>query len=88
MRQRRRVAVSSTSSRRHACDDDWDWIDWPTPLSVGFASGADDGDGTDTSMPVLWVPDPEQRHGWREFYCAKPKPAPGPGMGFAYGGRK
>jgi hypothetical protein len=29
---------------------------------------------------VLWVPDPEQRHGWREYYVRhgpQPKPKPG-----------
>lgn len=24
--------------------------------------------------PVLWVPDPEQRHFWREHYVRLPKP--------------
>jgi hypothetical protein len=26
---------------------------------------------------VLWVPDPEQRHGWREYYVKKTQPKPG-----------
>lgn len=31
----------------------------------------------DRPVCVLWVPDPEQRHGWREYYVkrtATPKP--------------
>lgn len=25
---------------------------------------------------VLWLPDPEQRHGWREYYVKKTTPKP------------
>ena len=79
---------ASQTSDTTACDDDWDWLDWPTPLMVGYAAGADDADATDSSTPVLWVPDPDTRAGWREFYCSTSKPAPGPGIGFAYGGKR
>lgn len=31
---------------------------------------------------VLWVPDPEQRHGWREFYVEPEAPPGRPAPGF------
>lgn len=32
---------------------------------------------------VLWLPDPESRHGWREFYVREPeKKKPGGRVGF------
>jgi hypothetical protein len=31
---------------------------------------------------VLWVPDPEQRHGWREVYIDKPGSKVGTAVGF------
>lgn len=41
--------------------------------------------GMDQYSAVLWVPDPEQRHGWREYYVRKGNNQPKPGargMGF------
>lgn len=32
---------------------------------------------TDRPVCVLWVPDIEQRHGWREYYVKKAAPKPG-----------
>jgi hypothetical protein len=33
-------------------------------------------------VAVLWVPDPEQRHGWREYWVDKEKPGVRPlGLG-------
>ena len=44
-----------------------------------FASEHDD----DLPAGSLWVPDPEQRHGWREFYIRRDAtPKPGRPMGF------
>lgn len=51
------------------------WAD-PPIATVGVAQGAS-GPDDDTANLVgpLWVPDPEQRHGWREYYVrASPKP--------------
>jgi hypothetical protein len=37
----------------------------------------------DRPIAVLWLPDPEQRHGWREYYVAKhAAPKPGRPLGF------
>lgn len=61
-----------------------DWIDEPT-FAGGSASvvSALPPAQPDHPAAVLWVPDPEQRHGWREFYVAKaPTPKPGRAVGF------
>jgi hypothetical protein len=64
-------------------EDGEDWDDeWLEPIEMGSAepaSGADHG----ASSPVLWVPDPESRHMWREFYCNEPLPERAP-IGFSY----
>lgn len=40
-------------------------------------------DGTkDHPRAVLWVPDPEQHHGWREFYVYPETPRQKPGLGY------
>lgn len=41
--------------------------DWQeeTPLTVGSASGASGDDDDEHPVAVLWLPDPEQRSGWR-----------------------
>lgn len=37
----------------------------------------------DRPVCVLWIPDPEQRHGWREYYVKKSAPKPsGKPMGY------
>jgi hypothetical protein len=56
-----------------------------TPTVIGQAT-AESGDAeSDASQwaAVLWVPDPEQRRGWREYYVRK-KAAEKPGgrLGF------
>lgn len=48
--------------------------------------GASDGDEPEAwnTAGILWLPDPETRHGWREYYIKRPKPgAASRGMGFA-----
>jgi len=37
---------------------------------------------SDRPVAVLWVPDPEQRHGWREYYVKKAMPKPCDRMGY------
>lgn len=53
-----------------------DYDDAPWFFGVGTTGG---GMEPERNAPVgtLWVPDPEQRHGWREFYVAHPEPKPG-----------
>lgn len=38
-------------------------------VAVGHAEAGKDDE--DHPAAVLWVPDPEQRHGWREFYVKR-----------------
>jgi hypothetical protein len=38
-------------------------------------------------VAILWVPDPEQASGWREFYVHPQKPA-GKRRSFGYGGKE
>ena len=57
------------------------WIIEQTVATEVGKTEADDS--TDYPAAVLWEPDPEQRHGWREFYVKKAAPKPnGKGMGF------
>lgn len=71
-------------SRRTRSDDDFDYI-YPTFLGIGQAHGvAPPDDESPEPAGVVWVPDPEQRRGWRERYITKegePKPGARP-MGF------
>ncbi len=56
--------------RRVRGEDDWYGTTW---LGMGQAHGVTPPDEERPEMAaVLWVPDPEQRHGWREFYVTKP----------------
>lgn len=56
-----------------------DWDDTPIPV-LGQASSTV-GPDPDAMLGPLWVPDPEQRHGWREYWI-HPEPRPGRPMGF------
>lgn len=64
--------------RPKRCDDDW----WEARiLGVGQAHAVSgDGDRGDLAGRLL-LPDPEQRHVWREHYVYRPSP-PRPVMGF------
>ena len=61
------------STRSDAEDDDP-----PAPSGLGSAAVTpEEGPGRmDQYAAVLWVPDCEQRHGWREYYVKRP-PKPG-----------
>ena len=51
----------------------------PERLEVGHVDLREDAPSSyDGVAAVLWVPDPEQRHGWREFYVRKPGGPGGP----------
>lgn len=47
-----------------------DWIEPPAP-TVGVAEAVVDERAPESIAAVLWVPDPEQRRGWREFYIRR-----------------
>jgi hypothetical protein len=56
----------------------WDWYDKPgTPAMLGH-NLRDDGKPKGKTAAILWVPDPEARRGWREFYVEAPAEAPLP----------
>lgn len=44
-------------------------MELPWILGVGSAHHvSDQGEDRPRPLATLWLPDPEQRHGWREFY--------------------
>ena len=57
-------------------DDDW-YPPFYGTGSAGSLSGEPDKPRAKV-LAVLWVPDPEQRHGWREVYIARHEPAKRP----------
>lgn len=60
------------SRRRASWDDEVPWL-----LGVGTTGGGMDPE-RDAPAGTLWVPDPEQRHGWREFYVMRADQKPRP----------
>ncbi len=50
------------------------WLD-AAPIGTGSAEArrADAPATYDGVLSVLWLPDPEQRHGWREHYIRAPE---------------
>lgn len=61
-----------------------EWIPYD-PVTIGHAEG---GHGESAApVAVLWVPDPEQRHGWREAYIY-PVEKPRPPVGFRKPGER
>lgn len=61
-------------------EDEW-WE--PSAPTVGHASSTGPSDDHDEPLATLWIPDPEQRRGWRERYVYKDKPKPnGKPIGF------
>ena len=57
----------------------WDWPGRPDPRMMGV-SGVQNLGGDDPKPGVascLWLPDPEQRNGWREFYIYRDVQKPG-----------
>jgi hypothetical protein len=45
-----------------------------TPLAYGSGDSDMTPDAPERPAGVLWLPDPEQRHGWREHYVWRPAP--------------
>lgn len=65
--------------------DEWDE---PAPVQPPppQTQPSDDDEPT-CAVAVLWVPDPEQRHGWREFYIRRER-KPGQKRPMGYRGAK
>lgn len=67
---------------------EYDWAEVPYPATMqGQAEVAHHGD-PDRPAGVLWVPDPEQRHWWREYYIQKPNGQPERQVGFRKPGER
>lgn len=62
--------------------DDWDY--WYVPsMGTGSVHDLADTSPIPETATILWVPDPEQRNGWREYYVKREKPNAKPAaMGF------
>jgi hypothetical protein len=56
--------------------DDWDDYWWPVSLGLGTVHDLADSSDEEPQKPqqVLWIPDPEARHSWREWYVSPEKP--------------
>jgi hypothetical protein len=59
-----------------------DWAEVPYPVTVTGHAEVGPVNGNDQPAGVLWVPDPEQRRGWREVYIDKPGSKAERGVGF------
>jgi hypothetical protein len=67
---------------------EYDWAEVPYPdTQQGHAEALPRG-APDRPAGVLWVPDPEQRHWWREYYVDKPGTAPTRPFGFRKPGER
>lgn len=79
-----RSVLSGMKRTRGTWDDDGNWYG----PSYGHGSIHDlaDSEPVGETAAILWVPDPEQRHGWREYYVRHAKPNAKPRtMGFKTG---
>jgi len=64
------TTIKPRSKQRLSDDDDAYWDDEPT-LAVGTVTPSSERTSSAISTPVLWIPDPEQWHGWREYYVPR-----------------
>lgn len=60
---------------------EFDWSETPYPTTVMGQANSHPPSASTHPIAVLWVPDPEQRHGFREFYIY-PDPKPSRPVGF------
>lgn len=70
---------------------EFDWSEVPYPETMEGRTEALPSDDSEMAgvAAVLWVPDPEQRHWWREFYVKRPTAAkPGNVVGFGKPGER
>ena len=62
---------------------EFDWSEVPYPETMtGTTEAIPAPSSTDHPAGVLWVPDPEQRYGWREVYVQKSSAKPDRPCGF------
>ena len=59
-------------------DDDWEDIH----LATGTAQAAAGSEDSDNPIGVIWIPDMEQRRGWRGYYVYPENKAPTREIGF------
>ena len=61
---------------------EWAEVPYPTTIPGSSEAGSDQAATFDGVAAVLWVPDPEQRRGWREVYVKQTTKPSGRSMGF------
>lgn len=67
---------------RRRAEDDWTDDLWVEPV-MGYAEADTDAPGGEKPAAVLWLPDPEQYHGFREYYVTRAAKPGGKGaLGF------
>jgi hypothetical protein len=76
---------NSRKPKQH--DDDEEETEEETTLTLGTGDPAQ-GNDSEAPIAVLWVPDPEQRHRWREYYVRKPDKKEDRPFGFRKPGAK
>ena len=72
--------MTDRMKRRYRSEYEWSEVPTPSVGSVQVSSGAEELSISDFAA-VLWVPDIDARHKWREYVVAKPKPGSRP-VGF------
>lgn len=68
-------------ARRQRAEDFW-WEPSYAPTSHGGVHDLGDSVEHERSPAVIWVPDPEQRNGWREHWVRGDEKPKKRGMGF------
>ena len=63
---------------KRRAEEEHDWTDdlWVDP-QVGHGASSVQGTDAEEVAAVLWVPDPEQRRGYREYYVKRNDEKPG-----------
>lgn len=68
-------------------DEDFDWQEEGAQRAPFPYNNPDTDEDPKRPAAVLWVPDPEQKSGWREFYVQRVV-KPGHPKSFGYAGMK
>lgn len=82
----RYLPPAAAKAMRRVAEFDWAEVPYPERMqgTAEMLPTEPDADSPMTGVTaVLWLPDPEQRRGWREFYVRKPgEEKPGRTVGF------
>jgi hypothetical protein len=69
-------------------DHEWEYRYTDQYQGLGAGHGLPAEPEARQTRAVLWVPDPEQRHGWREYYVKAEAPKPASRAALGFGQRK